>query len=62
MVTACFCGLEFESDGSLAACPRCGTPATLPRVTTRDADQMRLDIEAMTNPPKEDPCNPQSPV
>ena len=33
MRVACFCGEQFEVDGTLAVCPRCGEPVDLPHAS-----------------------------
>jgi hypothetical protein len=47
MLVACFCGYEFKSEADLGECPRCGELATIPRVSTAHADQMRGELELL---------------
>lgn len=56
MLVACFCGVQFESGGTVGVCPSCAEFATVPQLTTADSDQMREELDAVLAshaPPRE---------
>jgi hypothetical protein len=49
MNVACFCGCAYSFAGEVSVCPRCGRYASLRRASDAEEQQMRADLDLLTD-------------